>query len=152
MGNIDKSPQDKIYDKALVFLRIRPHSSGELRRKLSLRGFDKNLIEQTLITITNQGLINDENFASGFLDSLIRLKTFGYYGLMAKLLQRGIPKSDAEKLLRENLSLEVETQIALRLMAKGRVGDRTKLMGKLSRKGFRSEVIRAVVGSYEVED
>jgi regulatory protein len=152
MAESSKTSAEKVYDKALVFLRIRPHSSGELRRKLSLRGFDKDLIERALATITSQGLLNDGNFAAEYLDSLIRLKTFGYYGLMAKLLQRGIPKHDAEKLLREKLTFEVEKQIAQRLVAKGRIGDKLKLMGKLSRKGFRSDVIRAVIGEYEFDD
>jgi regulatory protein len=145
MSESNKTVEQKVYDKALVFLKIRPHSSSELRRKLIMRGFDKNIIEQTLLTLTSEGLINDEQFARAYLDSLVRFKTFGFYGLLAKLAQRGVERNYAEQLLRENFGLADEKEIALRVVEKDRKGDKLKLMQKLSRKGFRSEVIREIV-------
>ena len=133
------------YEKAVSLIKIRPHFSGEITRKLSLRGFAKLDVDEVINRLTSEGLINDEQFAQIFLDNLIKYKTFGFYGLKAKLMQRGIPGSDAENLLKINLSLEAEKEIALRLVERAGEMEKNKLSQKLSRKGFRSEVIRTVV-------
>ena len=130
------------YDKALSLIKIRPHYSGELAQKLSLRGFKREQIEEVINRLTEQRLLNDVEFTENFLTNLMRLKTFGYFGLKMKLMQRGIAGQEAEALLKEKLSLETEKQIAQRFLAKQKETDKTKLAQKLARKGFRSEVIR----------
>ena len=37
----------KTLDKALVFLKIRPHLSAELKKKLQMRKFDPDLIDDS---------------------------------------------------------------------------------------------------------
>ncbi len=135
------------YDKAVSLIKIRPHYSAELAKKLTLRGFNRGDVEEVINQLFEQGLLNDEQFAKNYLDELIKYKTFGFYGLKAKLMQRGILANDAEKLLKENLSLEAEKQIALRVVERAGDIDKVKLMQKLSRKGFRSEVIRELIGN-----
>jgi regulatory protein len=136
---------EKAREKALKLLKIRPHSSAELCRKLVLRGFNETEAKSVAQALQEEGLINDAEFAQLFLDSLIRFKNFGYYGLLAKLRQRGIEKSMAEQLLREFLPIEEELQIAQKVVSKERQPDKMKLAQKLSRKGFRSEVINQAI-------
>ncbi len=139
------SDSEKAREKALKLLKIRPHSSVELIRKLTLRGFNETEAKSVAQTLQTEGLINDGEFAQLFLDSLIRFKTFGFYGLMAKLRQRGIEKAMAEELLREFFPIEQELEIAQKVAARDSKGDKIKLAQKLSRKGFRSEVIHQVI-------
>ncbi len=134
-----------VYDKAISLLKIRPHASGEIIRKLTLRGFNTDEAREVTEQLKEQGLIDDALFAQTFLENLIRFKTFGFYGLKMKLMQRGIPGHDAEVLLKENLSLDLEKQIAQRVVERNKNLDKIKLAQKLSRKGFRSEVIRAMI-------
>lgn len=132
-----------IYDKATQLLKIRPHYSAELARKLGLRGFEKLDIDKVINRLAEEGLLDDAQYAQIYLDELIRNKTFGFYGLKAKLMQRGIPGNDAERLLKENLSLETEKEIAMRIVEREKNIDKVKLAQKLSRKGFRSDVIHS---------
>jgi regulatory protein len=138
-----------IYDKALKLLKIRPHHSGELARKLSMRGFDRAEIAATISKLEEEELINNEQFAQMYVEELLRNKTFGFYGFKAKLMQRGIPGSEAESLLKENLSIEQEIEIAKKLVDRERDFDKIKFSQRLQRKGFRGEVIRQVVGGRE---
>jgi len=149
----------KIYEKAIKLIKIRPHHSEELVRKLLMRHFDRELVVEVIQKLQEEKLLDNQQFAQMYLDELIRNKTFGFYGLKAKLMTRGIASNEAEKLLKENLSIEKETELAQRVVAAserraspildGRERekniDKLKLSQKLSRKGFRSEVIREVV-------
>ena len=139
------NPRETAYNKAIKLLKIRPHHSEELSRKLLMRGFDREIVVAVTEKLVRENLIDNESFAQNYLDELIRNKSFGFYGLKAKLMQKGIPAADAEKLLQENLSVEVEKQIALRVVERAQDMDKVKLMQKLSRKGFRSEVISQVI-------
>ncbi|MEO8065631.1 MAG: RecX family transcriptional regulator [Candidatus Doudnabacteria bacterium] len=134
-----------VYDKATQLLKIRPHYSAELAKKLSLRGFAKLDIDDAINRLIEQGLLNDAQYAQAYTEELIRNKSFGFYGLKAKLMQRGIPGNDAEQLLKENFTLEKEKEIALRVAERAGNIDKNKLALKLSRKGFRSEVIREII-------
>ena len=138
----------KAYEKALKLLKIRPHIGKELERKLVFRGFSSEIAARVTEKLKEQGLIDDKQFSLAFLNSLIRFKSFGFYGLLAKLLQRGITKPEAEKLLKENFSVETEKQTAFRLVKNDRRKDKIKLAQKLSRKGFRTEVISDVLKTH----
>ncbi|OGE83688.1 MAG: hypothetical protein A3B10_04510 [Candidatus Doudnabacteria bacterium RIFCSPLOWO2_01_FULL_44_21] len=135
----------KALEKAHRLLKIRPHTRIELIRKLTLKGYNAQLVEKVTQELLEQNLINDELFAQIYLDNLIRYKTFGFYGLKAKLMQRGIPAGEAETLLKEKLPIEAETEIAMRIVDRNSGLEKNKLAQKLARKGFRSEVIREVL-------
>ena len=137
-----------IYDKAVKLLKIRPHHSEELTKKLLLRGFAKSDINSVILKLTDEKLIDNQQFAQMYLDSLLRFKSFGFYGLKAKLMSRGIASNEADNLLKENLSIELEKEIALRVVEKQKEPDKIKLAQKLSRKGFRSEVIREILSTF----
>lgn len=134
-----------IEEKAHSLLKIRPHHSRELEKKLLMRGFNREETTALIDQFKSDGLLNDEQFAQAYLDSLTRFKTFGFYGLKAKLMQRGIAGNEAEALLKANLSLEQEQEIAMRVVEKFQEQDKIKLAQKLSRKGFRSEIIREII-------
>lgn len=144
MGEIKGKKSATAKDKAISLLKIREHSSEELRRKLRMRGFPSEEIEATISYFIQEDIINDSRFAKLYLDSLIRTKTFGFYGLLAKLQSRGVVRAEAQKLVQENLNLEAEIEIARKFSNRSNAGTGMKLMSQLSRKGFRNEAIRAV--------
>lgn len=135
------------YDKAVSLLKIRTHYSAELAKKLLLRGFKREEVSEVINRLTEQRLLNDAQFVQNFLGNLIRLKTFGFYGLKVKLMQRGIPGNEAEVVLKENLPLEIEKEIAQRFLDKQKETDKIKLAQKMARKGYRNEVIREILNS-----
>lgn len=129
-------------DKALNFLNTRAHSSFELKRKLLQRRYSESLIDELVKELNQIGLLNDESFAESYLDSLIRYKSFGFYGLKAKLKQRGIEQALIERLLKEKLDEQQEFLLAQKALERMKEKDPIKLAQALSRKGFRTQVIK----------
>jgi regulatory protein len=136
---------DRAYQKALKLLDLRLHTCSEIKRKLQQRGFKNEPIDRVVEDLMGIGFLNDKQFAENFLDNLIRFKTFGYYGLKAKLLQRGLAGGLIEQLLKEKLSLEEEKKIARRFASRAKGKDKIQITQSLSRKGFRSEVINELL-------
>lgn len=137
----------KVYEKGLKFLNLRQHSIWEIKRKLTLRKFNQNLIDQAIEQFIESGYLNDENFAEIYLDSLIKYKFFGFYGLQAKLRQRGIAEEIIKRQLDEKFSVETEERIARDLVNRRKEKDKQKTAQALARKGFRTEVIRKIISN-----
>ena len=127
------------YEKALKLLKIRPHHSAELTKKLLMRGFGKSDIEGVIKKLQDQNLVDNDQFAQMYLDELLRNKVLGYFGFKAKLMQRGIPSDEADSLLKRTVSLERERMNAAKIAEKEE--DKRKLVYKLQSRGFRSEII-----------
>ncbi len=142
---------ESTYEKAVKLLKIRPHHSEELKRKLQMRGYDRVQIDEVLRKLQEENLIDNDQFAQMYLEELLRTKTYGFYGLKAKLMQRGIASNIADNLLRENLPIEFEVEIAMKIVSRKPNDmsreDKIKLAQQLQRKGFRSEVIRRVTST-----
>ncbi|HYE22317.1 MAG TPA: regulatory protein RecX, partial [Verrucomicrobiae bacterium] len=109
-------------------------------------GFAADVITETLEKLKEERFLNDDSVAEAYVDSLIRYKTFGYYGIMAKLKQKGINFDLAEKIVSDKLSTEEEEKIAKKLMDKNKSSG-LKAAESLKRKGFRSQVIARVTKS-----
>lgn len=137
-----------VYDKAIVLLNLRMHTTGELYQKLKLRGFKPAEIQAVLRLLEEQKFLDDQKFAEIFVENLKRYKEWGYYGIKAKLLARHIPSEMAEAALAEFFTVEDEKSVARRLI------DKLKRQGRrdweqqarsLQSKGFRSEIVRKVL-------
>lgn len=136
------------YDKALRLLKIRPHHSEELSRKLLLRGFKRDKIDEVISKLQEENLLDNDAFAQQYLDSLMRFKTLGFFGMKAKLMQRGIPSQEAENLLSANFPPSVEAELGKRVLGKSAKLPKAKIAQRLAAKGFRSEVIRALLKDF----
>lgn len=132
------------YDKAVSLLGIRMHTSFELGKKLKQKGFSPQEVDEAILRLKEERYLKDEDTAQIFLENLMRYKTFGYYGLKMKLMQKGIANDIIENLLSEHLTLEAETEIAKKALGKSSKVDPVKLMMMLKRKGFRGQVINRV--------
>jgi regulatory protein len=106
------------------------------------------LIEQVIANLLEQKYLNDSDFARMFAQNLVKYKTFGYYGIMAKLKQRGIANNLAQEVLDEELDLETEKKIAQKAIGKSSKKEPMKLAQMLQSKGFRSQVISQCAGDF----
>jgi regulatory protein len=85
------------YLKALDLLARRDHSRGELKRKLSRRGFAEEELEDTLERLTSQGLLDDARFAAAWVESSLR-NGRGIGGkLLVDLQLKGVPPETARQ-------------------------------------------------------
>lgn len=136
------------YEKSLKLLKIRPHHSSELTKKLLMRGYDKEEIDLVISKLQEENLIDNDLFVQAYLDELLRNKTYGFYGLKSKLLQRGIASNEADTALRESLTFEKELEIAKKVLNKSGNLPKQKIAQRLSSKGFRNDVIRTILQDF----
>lgn len=136
------------FEKATELLGRRMHTTEELRKKLLRRKSDPKSVEEVLEKLKQLKFLDDEAVGRIYLENLIQYKTWGYYGLLRKLLLKGFDKSYCEKILDELLDTETETAIARKALgkrAKQKTADLRKLALALQRKGFRNAVIRRML-------
>ncbi len=82
--------RQKAYDRALRFLSYRPRSAAELRRHLAEAAYDPDTVEETLARLTEQGYLDDAEFARFWVENRQRFRPKGERALRQELRQRGL--------------------------------------------------------------
>lgn len=163
-----KEPEnlEKAYEYAVFLLSLRLRTVGEVLKKMADRGYTEIVIGKTLQRLKDQKYLDDERYAEIFLENLKMYKTFGYYGIKKKFMEKKLPSNLIERVLQEGLSPEEEEKIARRLLKKEgfevRLGsnneeiqyrtydeegskEKQKMANRLKSRGFRGEVIAGLV-------
>jgi regulatory protein len=78
----------------LRFLEARSRSVEEVRRRLADAGYRPELIAATLDRLTLIGLLDDELFARGWIESRDRARPRGELALRRELSQRGVGRAE----------------------------------------------------------
>ena len=161
----------RVRQAALHLLSYRPRAEQELRRRLRSKDFPHALVEGCLRLLEEQGLIDDQAFASAYVRSRFRLRPRGRFRLTQELRQKGVSAEIAEQAIDQAFSNEETSEGALACAAaRGwldrqgatlieslagtdrsdeRERARRRLHAFLSRRGFEVDVVR--VGMEEAE-
>ena len=154
----------RVRQAALHLLSYRPRAEQELRRRLHSKDFPHALVEGCLRLLEEQGLIDDDAFASAFVRSRIRLRPRGRFHLAQELRQKGVSAEVAEQAIDQAFDSEETSERALACAAaRGwlyrqgstliealadadrsdeRERARRRIHAFLSRRGFGTDVIR----------
>ncbi|MDR3642173.1 MAG: RecX family transcriptional regulator [Candidatus Doudnabacteria bacterium] len=161
-----KEPEnaEKAYEYAVFLLSLQLRTAGEILDKMARRGYSSVITEAVLEQLHGQSYLDDERYATVFLDNLKRYKNLGYYGIKKKFLMKKLQPDLISKILDEGLSPDEELKIAERFLKKEGVEvkssadnnqsdvtystydeaqgkQKQKIMVKLKSRGFRGEVI-----------
>lgn len=144
--NTGKPEKEKAYDYALFLLGIKLRTEGEIREKLRIKKFEAGIADGVIGQLKENRYINDQNYAEVYLENLKKYKTFGYYGIKKKLMEKRLPANIIDQVLNEGLSEEEETKIAKRFVKNRESGkvsyeEKQKLAQKLKSRGFRGSII-----------
>lgn len=128
-------------------LARREHSRTELKRKLSRRAFDADVIQVALDALESSGALSDERFVAAYIESRAN-RGFGPLRIAAELRERGVHASDSD--LRAGYDWRDRCQ-ALR---ERRFGDAPAATRRdwqrqarfLSTRGFPESIVRQVLG------
>jgi len=143
-------PGNRVMKAALNILATRSCSEGQLRERLSAKGWaETGLIEDCIRQLKNLGYVNDDRFAQGYANYRIGLKPLGRARLARELALRKLSRSSIEGALdavfeespEETL---IDRAIARRLRTHGRPADRAaakRLFDHLVRLGFEYDLI-----------
>lgn len=137
------------YERALKFLGPRPRSETEVRRRLKEKGVEPDTIDEVVARLNRAGLVNDEAFASYWVENRVTFRPRSSRVLRQELKQKGV----SEEVLREALANTNDAEAAYAVAAKRarrlagleKQEFRRKLGEFLARRGFSYDTIEPVV-------
>lgn len=149
------SDDDKIYNKALNYIAIRPRSEWEIKSYLTRKGASPTLLDSILSKLTIIDLINDNKFAEAFVRDRRLLRSSSRRKLILELRKKRVPDSAIQAAVGNEP--EVETSALKDMIAKkrkqSRYQDDLKLMQYLARQGFGyGDIKDALKNNLESED
>ena len=105
---------ERLKNKTLRLLSYRPRSIFEIKQKLSrLKYATPDLITQTLDYFINASLLDDQKFASWWVEQRTTHRPKGNIALKSELFQKGVDQSIIDSVL---LSSEQEKDLAKKLL------------------------------------
>lgn len=130
-------------------LSRRLYSSTEVKKKLTDRGYDPELIKKVITEFLNQGWLDDTQFATQWVESRLRFKPRGISLIRRELMLKGIEKEIIEEVLSKHIDSESEYKLALAALNKKKnytaekdpFKRKRKIYAYLARKGFNLEII-----------
>ncbi len=152
---IKASDAKRAKEKALWLISYRDHSEGELRQKL-MRDFGEEAVDKAIERLCELGLINDENFARKYAESLSH-KHMSQRQIEQKLRQKGLDKELTSEAV-DDLDLDEKEEIRALINKKylrklSDEGDLRRTIAALQRRGFGYSDIRSVIEEFtELEE
>jgi len=95
------SDVEAVLDAAARFLEVRSRSAVEVRRRLLSAGYGLAVVEAALARLTEQGYLDDEQFARAWVESRDRARPRGERALRLELSQKGVLREIIDVVLAE---------------------------------------------------
>src|SRR5216684_7939590 len=150
---------ERCYVAAMRILNHRFNSEGELRRKLEMKEFARDVIDATVDRLRGERWLDDDRFATAYVRTRVR-KGIGLLRVKRELIAAGVESDTIARALDESLPDHDERAAALvsarkRLAVLRRRDDealiREKLIAYLFRQGFDSSTAMDVVRELMME-
>jgi len=138
----ETASQSKAYHKALRYLGFRPRSVFEMRQYLIKNSFDQKIIDHTIKLLTNQNLLNDQNFCRSWINSRDLIKPTSSRQLFLELIAKGVDKEIIQQALSDRYPKEIENIKLIIQKKQARYSDKQKLIQFLLRRGFKYSDIK----------
>lgn len=151
-----ESERKKAVRYALLLLGYRGRSEKEFRRRLKLKGFGPETVDETVSYLLERGYVDDTALADALKWEASSSKLLGKFGAKAFLIERGIPPKAADGVLGDYDELEPAWKLAekkLRTM-EGLKYDKIKhrLTGLMRRRGYSFDTIKLTLKGIRKED
>lgn len=146
----------KARESALRLLEYRDRSVVEIKRRLIRSEFPEDIVEEVISQLSDCGLLDDEKFSRGWVNSRTAAKPMGRSRLAWELRSKGVDQTTVEGAL-ENLDEEAEFELALSIARKKinkKNSDDSNLKNRLgsflARRGFSWEIVNRVIDEVSV--
>lgn len=142
---------------ALRLLSYRMRSKNELNNRLMRKGFTNETIQDVICDLEEVGLVDDLEFAKSWIRTRMELNPRSFYALENELRLKGVDREVARLALNElkgdydekAIALELARKRLHSLKGKDQRESRRRLMGFLSRRGYRFEIAKSVIDELE---
>lgn len=149
----------KSMDMSLRYLQYRSRSQKEMEDYLEGKGFERDIIDETIDKLKSYGYINDLAFARDWVSHRMATKPMGRAMIKRELYYKGIDNEIIEKSLdqfSENEEEEQAYKLALKYIKRYRNLDTREQFYKigqaLARRGFNWEVAKRALRRLELEE
>lgn len=138
----------EVYNKALEFISYKPRTVMETYRKLREAGYAEDLISNTLSKLSENGLLNDKEYAAEWVDERQHSKPKSKRALEYELRKKGIPDHLIQSAVEETddfqSALEIAESRLYRFEGLSKFDFRKKMANFLAAKGFNYDTISEV--------
>jgi len=156
---LSESPSEKkiIRKKAMDYLSRREHSRYELYKKISAHNFDRDLINQELDLLIEDGLLSDERFVEAFI-YFRKKKGKGPLKISSELRDRGADESLINKYIEEIENsewLDSAKQVAEKKLGNNQQLDydnQLKMMKFLNNRGFTIDQVKITIKKLQKDE
>jgi len=133
------STDDKLYNRALRYVAMRPRSVWEVSTYLQRKDAPDALITETIAKLTRLGLLNDHTYAESFVRDRQLLRPTSRRKLMLELKKKRIADEHITAAIESNEVSEAESlqQVIAKKRRQLKYQDNDKLMQYLARQGYR---------------
>lgn len=137
-----RAEHDKAMDRVLQYIAIRPRSKWEIEQYLMRKNTPAPLQDTILNMLSIKKYIDDEAFATSWVNNRRLLKPVSKRKLILELRQKRIDSSIIDKVLEEDETSDFSTLQELVAKKRGRYKDDLKFMQYLSRQGYNYQDIK----------
>ena len=147
--------QNKANNYTLKLLSYRGRSEQEIINRMQEKGYDKEIIENTVSFLKQHQYIDDQAFAASLANSKIKTKKIGKARIKQELYSKGIAKDVIQNTVDECLDFNTEYEMAMEIAKKKlettykndeKNSQYRKLGSFLQRRGFDYEIVSKVLG------
>lgn len=150
---IKTEEKNKAINTACNYLGFKPRSEKEVRDKLRDKGFEDEIIEDTIDFLYKYKYLNDYDYGKALINDKKNFKKAGKNLLKQELYKKGIDKDMILELVEETYDYDEEYQMAYEVCLKKykliKNEDRNAIYRKLSsllaRKGYAFDIINKVI-------
>jgi regulatory protein len=136
------------YRAAIRLLEHRDRTVTDVRTRLTDRGFEPAVVEETITKLGSDGFLNDQRFAERYTSTMRELRGYGTRRIQMELAKRGVDRALVDEVAvadREDEHALAE-QLACKRAAKlpadmPREQALRRIAGHLGRKGFGPDVV-----------
>lgn len=144
--------EQKALKVALRFLKVRPRSIFEVRRKLKEKKCNSEIVEKVISKLVEQKLLDDQKFARSWIGFRENLRPTGLRLLRLELKKFGIAEEILQNVLKPQQDSDFQLQLALKAAEKKKKYLQLsheeyfqKMSGFLARRGFDWPVIEKAI-------
>lgn len=143
------SADDKLFNRALRYVAMRPRTVWEMRTYLEHKGSPAPQIEQITNKLIELDLLDDQKYALAFVRDRALLRPTSVRKMIAELRKRHVPEEVIQLTIQDESTDEQAALRAVIAKAKRQTkyrDDEQKLMQYLVRQGFNYGDIKAALG------
>ncbi|MDR3711146.1 MAG: RecX family transcriptional regulator [Capsulimonadaceae bacterium] len=149
---------------AVRLLESRPRAVREIKDRLYTKGFEQDIVDETINKLTTLGYLNDAQFAQSWVESRSRSRPGGIRKRRSELIAKGIARDDIDSAvapISEDDEIAMARQAATKILPSPSTNsaERRKqfirLTSALQRRGFGWSVIKEVLktlGESEIDE